>query len=638
MGALMSSRERLLAALRMTELPDRVPCVPMLMTRGIREGGIACDVAQRDPQAMAAAKMRAVERFGGDAILAGTDLFLSVENLGAELDYLPYAQPSLVRHPCPGRDSFHRLRDEARRRGFDPARGRVAAVAEEIRIFVRKGWKSHHLIVAPAGGPITTAQLLTGSGELLASLEEDPAYVRELIALALENVKSVCTVLLEAGADAINVLDPFCSCDVIPPEAYREFALPAQKELMAHIASLGGIGILHACTFIQPIWRDLASTGCQAVHGDFYPGMDHAKRAIGGEVCLMGAVSPFSTLLDGSPEEVRQEVRKLTVEAGYNGGFVCMPGCDLDWNVPAANLRAMIETCAEIRYPLDVAALGDLRGVFLPGHPKHRSRRPAPAEAKDSAVPIGRMGGPGGDSLRTPDQEIYFQLADAILSYDGEQAVYWTRKGLERGLSATQIVFEGLAAGMKRVGDLYERNERFVTDMLRAAKTMDKAMELLTPQLERSGRRGSAGGTVVMGLVRGNTQDIGKNLVSLMLRANGFRVVDLGKNVLPEAFVAAAAQAGAVAIGMSVMTNSSAVYVERVVELLRQQGRQGDYLVMCGGAGATRAMAERLGIAYGSDAGKAVALVRERAERRRPRAVRRPKSAAVLSLRAPGPR
>lgn len=633
----MSGRERLLAAIGMTELPDRVPCIPMLMTRGIREGGISCDVAQRDPEAMAAAKMRAVERFGGDAIIAGTDLFLSVENLGAELDYLPYAQPSLVRHPCPDRDSFHRLRDEIGRHGFDPGRGRVASVAEEIRIFVRKGWKSHHLILAPAGGPITTAQLMTGSSQFLACLEEDPAYIREVIAVALENVKSVCTLLFEAGADAVNVLDPFCSCDILPPEVYREFALPAQKELMAHIASLGGIGMLHICTFTQPIWRDMADTGFQVVNGDFYPGMDHAKRAIGGEVCLMGAVSPFSTLLDGSPEEVRREVRKLALEAGHNGGFACMPGCDIDWNVPAANLQAMIGTCAEIRYPLEAAALGDLRGVFLPGHPQHRGRRAAPAEPKDAAVPVPR--GIGGDPLQTPDQEIYFQLADAVLSYDGDQAVYWTRKGLERGLSASQMVFEGLSVGMKRVGDLYERNERFVTDMLRAAKTMDKAMRLLTPLLERSGRKGSAGGTVVMGLVRGNTQDIGKNLVSLMLRANGFRVVDLGKNVTPETFVAAAGQHQALAIGMSVMTNSSTVYVERTVELLRQQGRLGDYLVMCGGAGATRAMAAKLGIEYGSDAGKAVSLVRERAERRKPRAVRRTKSAGfAVSPPAPGPR
>lgn len=181
-------------------------------------------------------------------------------------------------------------------------------------------------------------------------------------------------------------------------------------------------------------------------------------------------------------------------------------------------------------------------------------------------------------------------------------------------MSAQEIVFDGLSLGMKIVGDLYERNERFVTDMLKAAKTMDKVMLVLTPLLEGSGASGGLTGTVIMGLVRGNTQDIGKNLVCLMLKANGFRVIDLGKNVKPEQFVEAAERESAIAIGMSVMTTFSTVYVEKVKTMLDEAGAADKYPLMSGGAAMSRGVAKRIGVKYGIDANAAVAMVKERAK------------------------
>jgi MtaA/CmuA family methyltransferase len=600
----MTGRERIFAAVTMSALPDQIPCIPLLLTRAIREGGTTCDVAQVNPEIMAAAKMKAVRKFGGDAILAGTDLFTPAENLGAELDYLPYAQPSLVKHPAPTREAFHQLRDVYAAKGFNPDAGRLRHVAREIQIYVENGWRETHVIAVPVGGPLTTAQLLTGSSEFLGYMAEDPVYAKDVIALALDCIKHVCKMMFEAGADVCNILEPFCSSDILPPEIYREFGLPAQQELFAYIGSLGGAGISHICTYTQPIWRDIAKSGCLNFNGDMYPGMDHAKRAIGGEISLMGAVSPFSTLLHGSPVDVANEVRKLAAEVGYNGGFVCMPGCDIDWTIPDENLHALVDACASIKYPMDIQALGDLSKVYLAGHPRHLGTRIA-------AQSVARIEAEQ-DAPQTPEEEVYARLIEAIMDYDGEKAVEWTKKGLEHGLTAQQIVFQGLSLGMKVVGDMYERNERFVTDMLKAARTMDKAMPILAPLLEASGSADGPSGTVVMGLVRGNTQDIGKNLVCLMLKANGFKVIDLGKNVRPEQFVQAAEESNAIAIGMSVMTNSSTTYVEKVVEMLQQQGAAEKYLLMCGGAAANRGLADRLGVRYGSDANAAVALVKER--------------------------
>jgi MtaA/CmuA family methyltransferase len=605
----MTSRERIFAALTMSSLPDQVPVVPLLMTRGIREGGITVDVALRDGEAQAHAKMKAVDKFGGDVQIVGTDLFTPVECVeGCELDYLPYAQPSLVKHPTPDKESFYQYKDKYEKTGFNNDWGRMRPLRDEAQAYIKAGKKETYAIVTPVGGPITTAQLMTGSSEFLTAIAEDPDYAKEVTELALDIVKNVCRNMYEAGMDACNILDPFNSSDILPPEVYREFGLPYQKRLFAYIKDeLGAPAFTHTCTFTQPIWRDIADNGCVNFNGDMYPGMDHAKRVIGGEISLMGTLSPFSTLMHGTPEDVADEVKKLAAEVGYNGGFVCMPGCDIDWTIPEENLHAMMDTCASIKYPMDIQALGDLSGVYLPGHPKHVGTR-ANTTADDAGVAAGKARLTAAEGSK---EEVNEKLVEAIMDYDGDKAIEWTQKGLDRGMTAQEIVFDGLSLGMKIVGDMYERNERFVTDMLKAAKTMDKAMPLLTPLLESSGSGDGPTGTVVVGLVRGNTQDIGKNLVCLMLKANGFKVIDLGKNVKPEQFIAAAEENDAVAIGMSVMTNSSAVYVEKVVELLRKQEKAGKYLLMSGGAAINRVNAESMGTRYGSDANAAVSMVKE---------------------------
>ena len=612
MSKQMTSRERVFAAVTMSETPDQVPIVPLLMTRGIREGGVRVDEVLLDGEAQAHAKKKALDKFGGDCIIAGTDLFTPVECVaGCELDYLPYAQPSLVTHPTPTKEAFYRFKEKYEKEGFQPSK-RVLAIQEEARTYVKMGLKDTHAIPTPVGGPITTAQLMTGSSEFLQNLTDDPEYCHEVTELALDVVKNVCRMMFEAGIDVCNILDPFNSSDILPPEVYRKHGLPYQKRLFDYIHNdLKGIGFTHTCTFTQPIWRDIAGNGSLNFNGDMYPGMDKTKQAIGGQISLMGTLSPYSTLMHGSTDDVRNEVKKIAAEVGYNGGCIVMPGCDIDWNIPEENLHAMIQQCAEIKYPMDVAALGDLSNVYLAGHPMHPGKRSSSA-AGDQAIAEVKT---NVDDM-SPSQEVNHYLVEAIMEYDGDKAIEWTNKGLECGMTPQEIVFDGLSLGMTIVGDMYERNERFVTDMLKAAKTMDKAMPILMPLLEASGGDGGPTGTVVVGLVRGNTQDIGKNLVCLMLKANGFKVIDLGKNVKPEQFITAAEENDAVAIGMSVMTNSSSVYVEKTKDLLTKQGDRDKYLLMFGGAAANVGLGREFGIEYGIDANAAVELVMKHVEAR----------------------
>ena len=601
----MTSRERIFAALTMSALPDRLPVVPLLMTRGIREGGITVAEAARDGELSARAKVKALEKFGGDVIIAGIDLFGPIECLGGELEMMTRAQPTLVRHPASSRDEFHRLRDRYAADGFRPTQ-RVIETQREAEALVRFGYKQTHAIPAPVGGPLSTAAGILGATDFLAALNDDPDYAHEVLELALDSVKNVSRLMFEAGVDAVNILDPFASSDVLSPELYRTFGLPYHKRIFDYIhKEVGGVGFLHICTYTQPIWEDVLTTGAVNFNGDMYPGADHAKRAIGDRISLMGSVSPFSTMVHGTPADVADEVKKLAVEVGYNGGFVLMPGCDIDWGVPDANLRALVDTAASITYPIDVEALGDLSRIQIAGHPGHRGKRASSVQAETRAAraPDGTTG--------TPRDRVLASLVDAVLEYDGNRAIAAASEGLRLGMTPQELVFDGLATGMRAVGDLYERNERFVVDMVKASRTMDQAMTVITPVIEASAEGAKPAHTVILGLIRGNTQDIGKNLVGLMLRANGYRVIDLGKNVKPEAFIVAAEAQGADAIAVSVMLNASVTYVEQLVELLRERGKGDDYLVMFGGSAATREIGDHLGIRYGLDANEAVAILRD---------------------------
>jgi len=330
----MTSRERAVVAVTMESLPDQVPVNPLLLSRGIREGGVRVDQVLFDGEAQARAKIKALEKFGGDVIVAGTDILVPVENLGAVLEYLPYAQPSLVQHPAPTKEDFYRLKEAYVSKGFDPEKGRMRAIQQEIRTYIKAGLKDTHVLATPVCGPITTAQMVTGTDEFFTFLAEDPEFAKEIIELCLDNAKSIAAMMVEAGVDVVNVPDPFCSCDILPPDMFREFGLPYQKQLFAYIKEIGGFPFSHCCTYTEPIWSDVVTSGCVNFNGDLYPGADVAKRAIGGQMSLMGSLSPYSTLTHGTPQDVANEVKKLAAEVGYNGGFIVMPGCDIDWTVP----------------------------------------------------------------------------------------------------------------------------------------------------------------------------------------------------------------------------------------------------------------------------------------------------------------
>jgi len=206
-------------------------------------------------------------------------------------------------------------------------------------------------------------------------------------------------------------------------------------------------------------------------------------------------------------------------------------------------------------------------------------------------------------------------LSTAIIAGDDARAGDLTGRAIAQGIPPKAILDDGLIAGMTVVGDRFRDHEIFLPDVLLAARAMYAGMDLLKPLLIRDGI--PALGKVVIGSVRGDLHDIGKNLVGIMLKGAGFEVIDLGHDVAPAKMVATAREHGASVIGMSALLTTTMPAMREVVELLKHEGLDGTVRTIVGGAPVTEAFARTIGAdAYGFDAGNAVDVVKDLVGRR----------------------
>ena len=180
---------------------------------------------------------------------------------------------------------------------------------------------------------------------------------------------------------------------------------------------------------------------------------------------------------------------------------------------------------------------------------------------------------------------------------------------LEAGIAAPVILNEGMIAAMAEVGHLFEEGEYYVPEMLISARAMQAGLALLKPHLVESDVKSQ--GTVVIGTVKGDLHDIGKNLVAMMLEGAGFEVVDLGNDVRPEKFVEAARASGAQIVALSPLLPTTRPAMSTTIKALQAAGLRGQAKVMIGGAPITQEYAASIGAdAYAPDASRAVSTAK----------------------------
>ena len=184
------------------------------------------------------------------------------------------------------------------------------------------------------------------------------------------------------------------------------------------------------------------------------------------------------------------------------------------------------------------------------------------------------------------------------------------QEALDQGHPAQEVLKQGLIAAMDIVGQKMEAEEMFIPEVLRAAKTMEAGLELLQPHLAVGDLQVS--GTVVIGTVKGDLHDIGKNLVAMLLSSAGFRVVDLGINVTPETFAEKVRETNADFLGMSALLTTTMPQMQETLRALETAGVREQVRVLVGGAPVTQGWADEIGAdGYASDAGAAIKVAKE---------------------------
>jgi 5-methyltetrahydrofolate--homocysteine methyltransferase len=205
--------------------------------------------------------------------------------------------------------------------------------------------------------------------------------------------------------------------------------------------------------------------------------------------------------------------------------------------------------------------------------------------------------------------EILEQISKAVIEGEMDEIEDLTEDALDEGLSAQEILDNGLMAGMDYVGVEFKAGNMFVPEVLRSARTMQASMDILQPLLAESGAKMT--GKVLLGTVKGDLHDIGKNLVGMMCEGAGFEVKDLGKDVAPEAFVEAIKEHSPDVVGMSALLTTTMRTMEHTIKALEEAGLRDRVKIMVGGAPVTQEFANQIGAdGYASNAASAADLAK----------------------------
>lgn len=207
-------------------------------------------------------------------------------------------------------------------------------------------------------------------------------------------------------------------------------------------------------------------------------------------------------------------------------------------------------------------------------------------------------------------EELLAKLSECVVEMEEDEVVEVAKEYIEAGYPAFDGIMEGLVDGMNKASDLYDAEEYFVTDVLLCSDAMYAGLEVLRPHLPEAAE-GTEKPKAVIGVVEGDTHDIGKNLVKIMLDTAGFEMYDLGRDVPLDAFVEKAAEVNAQLVCMSTLMTTTMVGMKTVIEKLKEKGIRDQVKVMIGGSPISQKYADEIGAdGYSVNAVEAVKLAK----------------------------
>ena len=285
---------------------------------------------------------------------------------------------------------------------------------------------------------------------------------------------------------------------------------------------------------------------------------------------MIGNLNLDSTLTLGTPEDVRAEVYERIRTIGPGGGYMVASSNSITDYVPLANMKALIDATFEFgKYPIELEAGGVAGKVSkYQAQPKREAAKVVTELNVDGYV-------------------------SALLSNRPEAATDLMQKDIAGGMAAADIVSNGMVPAMTAIGEKFQNGEIYIPEMMIAAKTMTDTLSHFKAQLV--GKEDKKLGKVLIGTVKGDLHDIGKNLVVMMLEGLGFSVEDLGVSVTMENFVAAVKEKKPDILAMSALLTTTMVEMRNTITTLGDTGLREDIKIVVGGAPVTQDFADQIG-------------------------------------------
>lgn len=207
-------------------------------------------------------------------------------------------------------------------------------------------------------------------------------------------------------------------------------------------------------------------------------------------------------------------------------------------------------------------------------------------------------------------KKIYKNLSKALINYDIDKIKDLCAQAIENKIDAYEAISKGLFPGIEVVGKKYDTGELFVPELLMAAKAMKQAIEILKPHI--SGKEITERGTLLIGTVKGDLHDIGKDIVAILMEASGFKVYNLGVNLENDTFLEKANEYNADIIGLSSLMSTTMNHMKDIIELFKREGMREKYLIMVGGAPVSQRWCNMIGAdGYAPNAGKAIEVAQD---------------------------
>ena len=336
----MTSVERCRKAVR-REVPDRVPVVPLIISQAVKQAGVRFSEYNQNPRLIAEVQASGWRRHGYDGIHVTTDNWILPEALGVPVrfdDDLPpvgLSRPLALRRDLALLPPLRQARSAARM-GLLPEATRQARALVGEACYIKTNFDQ---------GPFSLASAVRGIEALMMDLADDPAFVFDLLVVAVEMVAHLGLEVGRAGAHAVTFGDAVAG--LVSREVFLKFAFPALKEVVRRLhVELDAPVFLHICGKTTHIVDLMAATGADALELDHQNDFGEMKRRVGARVCLEGNLDPAGVLLRGTPELVYAKSCELIRAAGP-GGFILSSGCEVPRDTPPENIDAMVRAARD---------------------------------------------------------------------------------------------------------------------------------------------------------------------------------------------------------------------------------------------------------------------------------------------------